>query len=137
MDVENGHMRGRGKHKRAWSPQEDQVLVESLHYLSTDPQWKADTGFKNGYLLRLEEMIRDKIPNSGLKANPHIESRIKLLKQKYNGIMDMLKMSGFKWDSTRNIIACEKSAYDQHCQVHFFYKARKRVVIIFRYICSN
>ena len=44
------------KKKRFWTPQEDNVLIQALHKLSTDPKWKSEGGFKNGYMNRLEEM---------------------------------------------------------------------------------
>ncbi|GAB4853166.1 hypothetical protein Ancab_017351 [Ancistrocladus abbreviatus] len=43
--------------------------------------YNADTGFKAGYLNELERMMSEKLPNSSLKAQPHIISRIKTLKE--------------------------------------------------------
>ena len=70
---------GRGKNKRPWKNDEDAVLVECLQELFTDPIWKGEGGFKNGYMNKLEKMIEEKLPGCGLKATPHIESRIKYL----------------------------------------------------------
>ncbi|KAL6336098.1 hypothetical protein AAG906_010375 [Vitis piasezkii] len=36
---------------------------------------KCDNGFKPGAFLQVEKMLEEKLPNSGLKASPHIESR--------------------------------------------------------------
>uniref|UniRef100_A0A803MKZ9 DDE Tnp4 domain-containing protein n=1 Tax=Chenopodium quinoa TaxID=63459 RepID=A0A803MKZ9_CHEQI len=69
--------RGRGKNKRYWTYEEDAVLIRYLHELSFDPKWKCENGFKNGYMNNLEEMINGVLPNCGLRAVPHIESRIK------------------------------------------------------------
>ena len=38
----------------------------------------------------MEKLIEEKLPNSGLKASPHIELRVKTLKIQFNAIMDML-----------------------------------------------
>ncbi|KAF2306429.1 hypothetical protein GH714_018008 [Hevea brasiliensis] len=87
--------RGRGKNKRIWTSEKDNALVEALQEVATYPKWKKENGWKNGYLLRVEELINAKLPNSGLKASPHNDSRWKILKAKYNAMADMLNKSGF------------------------------------------
>ena len=73
--------RGRGQNKRYWTDEEDERLVESLQELHHDKSWKADTGFKSGYLKQLQIMMERKLPGRGILASPHIESRIKTLKR--------------------------------------------------------
>lgn len=74
-----GGSRGRGINKRYWTYEEDTVLIKYLHdhELAWDPKWKSESGFKNGYMNKLEEVINGALPNCDLKAVPHIESRIK------------------------------------------------------------
>ncbi|RVW12489.1 hypothetical protein CK203_093473 [Vitis vinifera] len=36
---------------------------------------KCDNGFKPGAFLQVEKMLEEKLPNSGIKASPHIDSR--------------------------------------------------------------
>ncbi|KAL8098466.1 hypothetical protein AgCh_031286 [Apium graveolens] len=55
---------------------------------------------EDGYLVRVEELMAAKLPMADMKANPHIESRWKYLKRKYNAIADMRGSSGFGWDET-------------------------------------
>ncbi|XP_060965521.1 uncharacterized protein LOC133034450 [Cannabis sativa] len=76
----NADQRGRGKNKHYWTPTQDSVLIECLLELSQNSTWRADSGFKNGYLQQMEIMLEEKLPGSKLKASPHIESRIKNLK---------------------------------------------------------
>ncbi|KAL6495251.1 hypothetical protein OROGR_030677 [Orobanche gracilis] len=109
---------GRGRNKRFWSTGEDKVLVAALHELSNDPHWKCENGFRNGYMVRLEEMIGKVLPGCGLKVVPHIDSRLKTLVGKYRAILEMLKNSGFKWDDERKMISVEKSVYDDYCKVY-------------------
>ncbi|CAN6708654.1 unnamed protein product [Malus baccata var. baccata] len=105
--------RGRGQHKHYWTTTEDTILVESLLELHGDPTWRADTGFKNGYLGKIEVMMEAKLPRCGLKASPHIESRIKTLKATYFALTELLALSGFEWNEEKMMLACEKSAYDE------------------------
>jgi hypothetical protein len=105
--------------KRQWTAEEDAVLVQGLLKL-VDDGWKADAGsFKPGYTKVLEKYIHNKFPGCTLKANPHIESRVKRLKSQYSAIKDMLgpSASGFGWDDTRKMIIVEKEIYSQWCKV--------------------
>ncbi|CAJ2670390.1 unnamed protein product [Trifolium pratense] len=106
--------------KRQWTAEEDAVLVQGLLKL-VDDGWKADAGsFKPGYTKVLEKYILNKFPGCTLKANPHIESRVKRLKSQYSAIKDMLgpSASGFGWDDTRKMIIVEKEIYSQWCKSH-------------------
>ena len=93
--------RGRGKNKRFWTCQKDSMLINYLHQLSIDSEWKGDGGFKNGYMSRLEELINSELLSCGLKAFPHIESRIKHWSEKYSALVEMLSTSGFGWDADK------------------------------------
>ncbi|KAK9012051.1 hypothetical protein V6N11_040121 [Hibiscus sabdariffa] len=83
--------------KRMWTKQEDAALIECLHTLALDPHWKGDNGtFRSGYLSYIEKMLVTKLPTAQIRANPHIESRVKLLKRQYNALSEMLNIgSGF------------------------------------------
>ena len=120
VTIGNNNMGGRGRHKRFWSGEEDKALVQALHELSVDPDWKCENGFRNGYMVRLEELIGKAMPSCGLKASPHIDSRLKTLVGKFRAILLMLGTSGFKWDDERHIIYVERSVYDDFCKVNFF-----------------
>ncbi|PQQ03133.1 ATPase WRNIP1 [Prunus yedoensis var. nudiflora] len=87
--------------------------MESLKELYHDTTWRADTGFKNDYLDKLECMLEAKIPDCGLKASPHIESRVKTLKLKYFALTEMLSLSRFGWNEEKMMLVCEKSVYDE------------------------
>uniref|UniRef100_A0A803NQW5 Myb/SANT-like domain-containing protein n=1 Tax=Cannabis sativa TaxID=3483 RepID=A0A803NQW5_CANSA len=85
---------------------EDSKLVECLLELVNSGRWKADNGtFKPGYLQQLERWMNEKVPHCRLKGQPHIESRIKILKKQFNAISDMLKQaSGFGWNEDLKVI---------------------------------
>ncbi|CAN6689005.1 unnamed protein product [Malus baccata var. baccata] len=58
-------------------------------------------------------MMEAKLPRCGLKASPHIESRIKTLKAKYFALTELLALNGFEWNEEKMMLACEKNAYDE------------------------
>ncbi|XP_031374651.1 uncharacterized protein LOC116189224 [Punica granatum] len=79
----------------------------------------ADTGFKSGYLLELEKMLLEKLSNCGIKARPHIESRLKTLKREWAIVYDMmLNTSGFGWDSTWKMVTAEDDVWETYVATH-------------------
>lgn len=109
---------GRGKNKRFWHPEEENALVSSLLELCGDPHWRCENGFRNGYMVGLEEMKDKRIPGCGMKAMPHIDPRLKTLTSKYRAICLMLGRSGFKWDDRKSMIQVTQDVYDTYCQTH-------------------
>nr|XP_011464620.1 PREDICTED: uncharacterized protein LOC105351564 [Fragaria vesca subsp. vesca] len=111
MMSSTSNSRGRGQNKRYWTDEENDKLLESLLELHHDKKWKADTGFKNGFLKQLQHVMESKLPGCGILANPHIKSRIKTLKTKYVAVAEMLNQSGFSWNEQEMMLVCEKSVY--------------------------
>ncbi|EHA8588829.1 hypothetical protein COCNU_scaffold006797G000020 [Cocos nucifera] len=56
-------------------------------------------------------MMANKISNYGIKTQPYIHSRFKLLKQQYGAIYDMLNTLGFGWDDARKCITCDQDVW--------------------------
>ncbi|XP_020258810.1 uncharacterized protein LOC109835236 [Asparagus officinalis] len=78
MDQED--QRGPGKNKRTWIVEEDQKLVDALLELHQTGKYNANRGFKSRHYNVVERLLAISLPNSGLKADPHIRSRMKTLK---------------------------------------------------------
>ena len=113
--------RGRGKNKRIWTEEEDDVLIEVLKDLVIGgTSFKADNGFKPGFLNTVEEALRAKLPGSGLKAVPHINSRFRHFKGVHSIIHDMVVgncTSGFGWDSELKTVVAEKEVWRTYLKV--------------------
>ncbi|KDO40023.1 hypothetical protein CISIN_1g041506mg, partial [Citrus sinensis] len=52
-----------------------------------------DNGFKSGTFIHLEKVLNQKLPNCGLKASSHIDSKIRKWKKQYGLMFDMLNTS--------------------------------------------
>lgn len=106
--------------KHQWTSVEDSKLVECLVDLTNCGKWKADNGtFKPGFLQQIQKMMSDKIPGCELRAQPHIDSRIKLLKKQYHAISEMLgpSASGFGWNDDIKCVVVEKIVFDEWVKV--------------------
>ena len=74
--------------------------------VSTDKRQKPDNGFKPGFYTEVEKKLSVSLPGAGLKAKPHIESRIKTIKKEFNIVYDMLygpNTSGFGWNNDKKM----------------------------------
>ncbi|KAK2646551.1 hypothetical protein Ddye_021746 [Dipteronia dyeriana] len=65
-------------------------------------------------------MMSDEIPGCGLREQPHIDSRIKLLKKQYHAISEMLgpSASGFGWNDDLKCVVVEKNMFDEWVKSH-------------------
>ncbi|KAJ9542050.1 hypothetical protein OSB04_028556 [Centaurea solstitialis] len=104
-----------------WSTDEESKLVEALVNMTNTGTFKADNGFKVGYLQHLEEALKVSLPNSNLLANPHISSKMKTIKRDWQCVYDMVNgsnTSGFGYDPERKCVTAEESVWEAYLQVH-------------------
>ncbi|KAL8547325.1 hypothetical protein ACS0TY_006883 [Phlomoides rotata] len=94
VPLRNRNERGR----RGWSLREEQVLSDAMKRIVSEG-WKTENGFKTGYLNLLHTYVKQVLPNTDLKPEPHINSRI-----------NMLKHTGVGLDSTTYMV----DATDEH-----------------------
>ncbi|KAL2893687.1 hypothetical protein RDABS01_009596 [Bienertia sinuspersici] len=106
-----------------WSIAEDRALVMAMNELLDFGGWKADNGqFKSGEYAKLEAIMLQKLPGCEKKAKPHIESRVKLLRKKYDAITEMLSpsASGFGWNDEEKYVICPQAVWDEWIKVIYY-----------------
>ncbi|KAL3737794.1 hypothetical protein ACJRO7_019335 [Eucalyptus globulus] len=110
--------RGTKRDRRIWTIDEENALLDGLEELVTRGM-KADNGFKSGYMVMLEKWFEEKFPHSGIKGNPHIESKMKNLKKLYNQIYDLRNQSGFGWDHEKHCVDIHsEDSWQKYCKTY-------------------
>ncbi|KAL8556013.1 hypothetical protein ACS0TY_003721 [Phlomoides rotata] len=99
VPLRNRNERGR----RGWSLREEEVLSDAMKRIVSEG-WKIENGFKTRYLNLLYTYIKQVLPNTNLKPEPHINSRITVWKKNYHSLFEILKHTGVGLDSTTTMV---------------------------------
>lgn len=105
--------------RRTWTTNEEHCLMHALKEL-VSLGWKADNGFKTGFLTALEQAMLKQFPSSDLKGEPHIHSKIHVWKKHYGCLSTMLTRSGFGWNNTSHTIDVpDDNVWNEFVKVRF------------------
>uniref|UniRef100_A0A0E0E0N8 Myb/SANT-like domain-containing protein n=1 Tax=Oryza meridionalis TaxID=40149 RepID=A0A0E0E0N8_9ORYZ len=97
--------------KRTWTAEEEKLLIDILYGMN-DFSWKVDAGHKFGYLTFIEKEMAKVLPRAELKADPHIKSKVKILKKQLSYIMKIQQNgSGFGWDDENKMVTRDRDIY--------------------------
>ncbi|CAH1452895.1 unnamed protein product [Lactuca virosa] len=111
-----------GRNKHTWTTEEDAKLIEALLELHVSGKYGgAENGFKPGYLKAVQQLLDVSLPNSGLKAEPHIKSRMKTWKNHFNIVHDMVygtNTSGFGWDTDKCCVTADAEVWNEYIKSH-------------------
>ena len=90
--------------RRAWTKEEEEKMLNILDALVANSS-RADNGtFKYGSYKYIENELEKLQPGCGLKAYPHIDSKIRIWKKNYRVLFDMLNTSNFGWNDVRKCV---------------------------------
>ncbi|XP_054817832.1 uncharacterized protein At2g29880-like [Prosopis cineraria] len=104
--------------KHMWTLEEDELLIQSMMVLHDKGELISDNGLRPRVLNTLKDMLDGLIPESGIKAYPHIQSRVKKLKINYGVVSDLLNLSGFGWDPEKKCVTAPKTVWDEYVKVN-------------------
>ncbi|KAG6418912.1 hypothetical protein SASPL_121119 [Salvia splendens] len=110
----SSHGQGHGdRSRRAWSDREEMHFIASLKELVAT-RWKADNGFRSGYLFKLEESMRREFPNTDLRVSPHISSKLHTWKKFYSAVSSILERSGVGFNNHDDFkIDCDEHVWSE------------------------
>ncbi|KAL0329580.1 UNVERIFIED_CONTAM: hypothetical protein Sradi_4944700 [Sesamum radiatum] len=89
-----------------------------MHYVRFTTGWKCENGFRCGYLFQLETLMCKQFPNSDLRVEPHINSKIHVWKKYYSSLIGMMGKSGFGWDDSRSMVTVsDDTILEEYCKL--------------------
>ncbi|XP_073151862.1 uncharacterized protein [Henckelia pumila] len=91
------------KSRRMWSIKEEEALLSALKDL-VNKGWKSENGFRNGYLIVLEDSMKNAFPGTDIRGTPHTNSKIHVWKKNYGSLFSILSTSGIGWNDTDKMI---------------------------------
>ncbi|KAL8555922.1 hypothetical protein ACS0TY_003657 [Phlomoides rotata] len=99
------------KTRRVWTQLKEEALIKCLKEII--PQgWKADNGFKVGYLRELEKEMIKIFPGTDIRPYPHIHSKLHVWKKDYSSIVSALSKSGIS--TTKTIDVEQEEAWEAY-----------------------
>lgn len=123
MDVEEDEVEATNigvvnkKPQRSWRKHEEDALIKCMVNEHGD-KWKADNGFRPGFFTLLEKELDKVVPESKIKASPHIESKVKYWRIIYHRILDITSLSGLGWDYTnKHILVDDENVWKEYEKV--------------------
>lgn len=112
MESSNKASRKSEKTRRCWSQKEEEVLISCLKEIVASG-WKADNGFRVGYLGLLEHSMTKVFPGTNIRANPHINSKIHGWKRDYGSIVSILvDRTGVGWNDSTKMLEATDDMWD-------------------------
>ncbi|KAL0311987.1 UNVERIFIED_CONTAM: hypothetical protein Sradi_5598000 [Sesamum radiatum] len=103
--------------RRTWSQREEEALVNALRTICATG-WRCENGFRAGYLNQLEALMFKQFPDTDIRAEPHINSKIHVWKKNYGTLVGMMGKSGLGWDDSRNMVTVDsQDVWEEHCKV--------------------
>ena len=85
----------KNRNRRVWSREEEEALLIILEDVLAWGQRCDTSSFKSGTISIIERQLANMCPQSNLRVNPHIESKLKMWKKHYSIVYDMLNKSEF------------------------------------------
>lgn len=104
--------------RRTWTREEESALLGILEDLIAKGHRHDNGTFKSGTLGHVENALHNLFPASGLKATPHIESKMKILKKQFRIVYDMVNKTGFEWnDEKKYVMVDSEKTWKAYLQV--------------------
>ncbi|CAN1247226.1 hypothetical protein LINGRAPRIM_LOCUS3404 [Linum grandiflorum] len=91
----------KGNKNLTWTPAMDNCLIDIMLEMVKNNQYQNGT-FRPGTYKEMERQLNLLEPKCGVRVDPNIQSRLKTLKKKFNGVKELRSLSGAGWNVAQN-----------------------------------
>lgn len=120
--------------RRTWTVREEEVLINAFKDI-VQSGWKCENGFRTGYLMVLEKAMVKVFPDTDLRSDPHINSKIHVWRKFHGSLSSMLSRFDFGWnEATHMIIIDSEQVWQEYIKVIYIYSHSLYVVSFFDYL---
>ncbi|CAN1128151.1 hypothetical protein LINPERHAP2_LOCUS4447 [Linum perenne] len=111
-----------------WNDKMDDAFISCLRDLVKEGHIENGS-CKQGVFKEIENMMELKIKGCGVKALPHVRSRLTHFKKKFGAMHMMRSESGFGWNEAKQCIEVDDDVFKEYVKVTLFY-------VLFSVFCS-
>ncbi|CAN0859898.1 hypothetical protein LINGRAHAP2_LOCUS7787 [Linum grandiflorum] len=118
----------KGNKNLVWTRAMDDCLIDIMLEMVKNNQYQNGT-FRPGTYKEMERQLNLLEPECGVRVDPHIQSRLKTLKKKYNGVKELRNLSGAGWNDALKQVEIDPIVYKEYIQNRRPCKGLNRVPI--------
>ncbi|CAN1192213.1 hypothetical protein LINPERHAP2_LOCUS41439 [Linum perenne] len=106
-----------GRGYKGWTPQLDATLLKCLTEVKVNGLIENGK-FKPGAYKAVEKLVKVFHPEAGIKAYPHVKSRVKTVKKQFDAVHLLKSQSGYGWDDELKCPDIEDQVYNDFVEKH-------------------
>ncbi|CAN1247225.1 hypothetical protein LINGRAPRIM_LOCUS3404 [Linum grandiflorum] len=108
----------KGNKNLTWTPAMDNCLIDIMLEMVKNNQYQNGT-FRPGTYKEMERQLNLLEPKCGVRVDPNIQSRLKTLKKKFNGVKELRSLSGAGWNDALKQVEIDPVIYNEYIKVLF------------------
>ncbi|CAN0825138.1 hypothetical protein LINGRAHAP2_LOCUS317 [Linum grandiflorum] len=118
----------KGNKNLKWTPAMDDCLIDIMLEMVKNNQYQNGT-FRPGTYKEMERQLNLLEPECGVRVDPNIQSRLKTLKKKFNGVKELRSLSGAGWNDALKQVEIDPIIYNEYVKNRKPCKGLNRVPI--------
>ncbi|CAN0875564.1 hypothetical protein LINGRAHAP2_LOCUS10907 [Linum grandiflorum] len=118
----------KGNKNLTWTPAMDDCLIDIMLEMVKNNQYQNGT-FRPRTYKKMERQLNLLEPKCGVRVDPSIQSRLKTLKKKFNGVKELRSLSGAGWNDALKQVEIDLVIYNEYIKNRKPCKGLNRVPI--------
>ncbi|CAN1286618.1 hypothetical protein LINPERPRIM_LOCUS19362 [Linum perenne] len=107
----------------SWNTTLENHLIQCMVEMARDNHVENGS-FKGGAYKELEKMMEVRSPGCGVQAHPHIKSKLKLIKQRFQAYQLCWSQSGWGWDDIKKCPMVDRQLFTDFVKICYWFLGR-------------